>query len=103
MPQRPATVSLQQATRESPILSQLMHAAAQSNARLAAVQEIIPMTLHASVFAGALDSQTWCIILGSAGTMAKIRQLLPAIELQLKQKGFPTLAIRMKIRQTQSL
>ena len=98
MNHRQNSVTLLQATQESPTLARLAELATDSVARLKAIQPLIPAGLLTSVKAGPIDGPVWCLILDNNATAAKIRQLLPAIESLLRAKGWEINSIRLKVQ-----
>lgn len=97
---RKHALTLLQATQESPTLARLADLAADSSARLKAVQMLIPPSLRGTVQAGPVEGATWCLLVGSAAAAAKLRQLLPALEAHLRSSGWEVQAIRLKVRAT---
>jgi len=69
----------------------------ESNDRLTSVQSLIPDALRASVKAGPIDGTTWCLLVSSNATAAKLRQLSPLILSKLVGKGIKVTSIRLKI------
>ena len=100
MNRRPHSVSLQEATQESPTLARLAGFAADSAARLAAVNILIPPALRCAVRPGPIEGLSWCLILDNNSVAAKIRQLLPAMQSHLRIHGWEVNAIRLKIKQS---
>lgn len=98
MNRRQRSVTLMQATQESPTLARLTELATDSLARLKAIQPLIPAALQASVKAGPIDGPVWCLILDNNATAAKIRQLLPSIESLLRTQGWEVTSIRLKVQ-----
>jgi hypothetical protein len=90
-------ISLLQASQESPNLARLAGIAMESSLRLKAVEFIIPAGLRQAIKPGPIEAGVWCLLLDSNSVAAKLRQLLPAIEAQLKTKGFETTSIRLKV------
>jgi len=91
-------VTLLQATQESPTLARLTELSNDSNARLRAVESMIPAVLRSAVKAGPVDDANWCLIVNSSAAAAKIRQLVPAMEAHLRSKGWQVSAIRLKVQ-----
>jgi hypothetical protein len=91
-------ISLQQATQESPSLAKLSELVRDSSARLQAIQPLLPAGLRASVQAGPIDEDSWCLLLNNTATAAKLRQLLPALEAHLRSKGWQVNSIRLKVQ-----
>lgn len=98
MHRRHHAVTFQQAADEAPVLAQLSALARDSSARLEAIEALIPAALRASVRAGPIDGSTWCLLVRGNSAAAKLRQLLPSLEAQLRSKGWEGSAIRLKIQ-----
>lgn len=98
MNRRQHSITLMQATQESPTLARLTQLSTESLARLKAIQPLIPTALQASVKAGPIDGPVWCLILDNTATAAKIRQLLPSIQSLLRVEGWEVNSIRLKVQ-----
>ena len=98
MHRRQHSVTLLQASQDSPVLARLTDLIRDSVARLGAVQELIPAALRSSVQAGPIDGAVWCLLINNTATAAKMRQLLPALESHLRSKGWAIESIRLKVR-----
>lgn len=98
MTRRNHSVTLLQATQESPTLARLTELTQDSLARLRAVEPMIPAVLRSAVTAGPVDDSNWCLIVNSSAAAAKLRQLLPALEAHLRSKGWQVSAIRLKVQ-----
>jgi len=92
----PLTVA--EAANLSPTLAQLAQAAQQSRTQLQSVEHLIPERLRTSVQAGPLDNGTWCLLVRGNAAAAKMRQLLPTIQAQLRERGCEVTAIRLKVQ-----
>ncbi len=92
------SVTLLQASQDSPTLARLTELTRDSVARLKAVQSLIPAALRPCVTAGPIDGMVWCLILDNNATAAKIRQILPSLETHLRAKGWAIGSIRLKVR-----
>lgn len=90
--------SLSQAAEESPTLAGLMARARDANARLQAVQDVIPPDLRSAVQAGPVDGDTWCLLVRGSAAAAKLRQLGPVLQAQLKAGGWGDVALRIKVQ-----
>ena len=95
------SVTLQQATRDSPTLARLTELSRDSVARLQAILPLIPLALRGSVKAGPIDGTGWCLLLDNNAAAAKLRQMLPALEAHLRSKGWQVEAIRLKVQRGQ--
>ncbi len=90
-------VTFSQAVENSPSLARLAGLVQDSNARLKAIESLIPEALRPSVQAGPIDNDVWCLLISSNAAAAKIRQLLPLIQSRLVSKGWKVTSIRLKI------
>ncbi len=98
MNRRSRSVTVLQATQDTPALARLAELATESTARLKAIQPLIPAALRAAIQAGPIDGTAWCLILDNSAVAAKVRQLLPALESHLRSKGWEVTAIRLKVQ-----
>jgi hypothetical protein len=95
--QRPHTLSLQQAAEASPSLSRLAALVRETGECLRIVEPVLPPGLRAAVKAGPLEEGTWCLLVSSNAVAAKLRQLLPALQEQLRRQGRHVTTIRIKV------
>jgi hypothetical protein len=102
MNRRNHSVTLLQATQDSPTLARLADLAMESTARLKAVQLLIPAQLRSAIKAGPIEGPVWCLILDNNAVAAKLRQLLPSMEAHLRSKGWEVNAIRLKVQTTRN-
>ena len=65
--------------------------------RLKTIQSLIPEALRASVQAGPIDGDTWCLLVTSNAAAAKLRQLIPLILASFERNGIKVTLIRLKI------
>ncbi len=92
------SVSLYQATQNSPTLARLSDLALDSSARLRAIELLLPMPIRRSIKPGPIDGTEWCLILSNSAVAAKVRQLLPALQAHLNSKGWEVTSIRLKVQ-----
>jgi hypothetical protein len=95
---RPHALTLQQALDESPTLAHLASLVRDSTARLKAIESLIPAGLRGAVTAGPPDGTSWCLLVKGNAAAAKLRQLLPALQAQLRSRGWDVQAIRIKVQ-----
>ena len=100
MNRRHQSVTLLQASQDSPTLARLTELTRDSVARLKAIESLIPAPLRPAVKAGPIEGPVWCLILDNNAAAAKIRQLLPALEAHLRVKGWELSSIRLKVQVT---
>ena len=93
-----SSFTLLQASQNDPSLARLIAMQKESQSRLQAIQSLIPGSLRSSVQSGPLEDGVWCLLLANATTSAKMRQLVPAFEAQLRDHGLPIKSIRLKVR-----
>lgn len=98
MNRRHQTVTLLQASQDSPTLARLAELTRDSGARLKAIELLIPAALRPAVKAGPIEGPVWCLILDSNAAAAKIRQILPALASHLRIKGWEVNSIRLKVQ-----
>ena len=98
MLRRHHAISLQQAADESPTLAKLAALTRESSERLKAVEPLVPPALRSALQAGPIEGDTWCLVVKSNAAAAKVRQLLPALQVHLRSKGWQVNAIRLKIQ-----
>lgn len=92
-------VSLQEAAQASPTLANLASRVRESTQRMEAVEHLIPPAMRAAVRAGPADDGSWCLLVHGSAAAAKLRQLLPALQAQLRARGWPQETIRIKVHQ----
>jgi hypothetical protein len=100
-PRRLHPVSLQQAAEDSPTLARLAQLARESGERLAAVESLIPLSLHSAVRPGPIEGPAWCLLVDSSAAAAKLRQLVPALLNRLRDRGWQVTSIRLKVQVAQ--
>lgn len=98
MNRRHHAVSLMQAAEASPTLARLAELTRDSRARLQAVEPLIPAALRTTVTAGPIEGDSWCLLVSSTASAAKLRQLLPTLETALKSHGWVVNSIRVKVQ-----
>ncbi|KOC20463.1 hypothetical protein GL58_13335 [Comamonas testosteroni] len=86
------------AMESSPTLARLAALTQDSSNRLKAVLPLIPPMLRASLQAGPIDEDGWCLIVKNNAAAAKVRQLLPAMAAHLRIKGWAVTSIRIKVQ-----
>jgi hypothetical protein len=94
-------VTLLQAAEDSPTLARLAQLARDSGERLKAVELLIPAPLRPSVKAGPVDGPSWCLLVSNNAAAAKLRQVLPALQNRLCDRGWEVTSIRIKVQSGQ--
>ena len=94
--QRQAVTALQ-AAEAAPQLASLAARARESSDRLAALRPLLPGALASQVEAGPLEGEDRCLLVKSNAAAAKLRQMLPALQQHLRQRGLPVTGIRLKV------
>lgn len=95
---RRQAIPLHQAAGESPALARLVDRVQASSQRLAAIRNLLPAALRASVQAGPIEDGQWCLLVSSNAVAAKLRQLLPSLQLHLQASDLPVVGIRIKVK-----
>ena len=97
MLRRHQSVTLMQATQESPTLARLSELTGDSRDRLKALEPLIPPALRPALQAGPIEGSSWCLLVEGNAAAAKVRQLLPALQAHLRSKGWDVATIRLKV------
>ncbi len=98
MNRRLVPFTLQQAVDLSPTLANLAALTRDTNARLKAVEGLIPIDLRGAIQAGPVNEQDWCLLVRGNAAAAKLRQLLPLLQARLQAKGWQVSTIRIKVQ-----
>jgi hypothetical protein len=98
MQRRHQAIPLHQAAQESPTFARLAGLVRESSERLQAIHTLLPAPLRASVQAGPIEDGCWCLLVSSNAVAAKLRQLVPALQSHLTQKGLSVTSIRIKVQ-----
>ncbi|MFL6694577.1 MAG: hypothetical protein ACJ8GO_16655 [Ramlibacter sp.] len=91
-------VSVQQAAEDSPTLARLAQLARESGERLKAVEPLIPAALRRVVKPGPIEGSAWCLLVEGNAAAAKLRQVLPAMQALLCDRGWQVSAIRIRVQ-----
>jgi hypothetical protein len=91
-------VTLQQAAEDSPTLARLARLARESGERLEAVEFLIPASLRSAVKPGPIEGPSWCLLVDSNAAAAKLRQVVPALLIRLRDRGWQVTSIRVKVQ-----
>ncbi len=94
---RRQAISIEQASRESSILSRLIGLSRESAERLALVRFLIPPELHTAIKPGPIDGSDWSLLVDNPAVASKLRQLLPRIQSHLSEHGQEITAIRIQL------
>jgi hypothetical protein len=78
-------------------LNSLLQRLRASQARYAAVENLLPATLRPHVRAGALDDAAWMLLADNAAAAAKLRQMAPDLQATLAAAGWPEPPLRIKV------
>jgi hypothetical protein len=59
---------------------------------------VIPAALRSSLKPGPIEGSTWCLLVEGNAAAAKLRQVLPAVQAQLHDRGWQVTSIRIKVQ-----
>lgn len=90
-------ITLEQAAQSSPALSLLLGQARDANARMKAIEPLLPPGLRNSVQPGPIEGSSWCLIIKNNAAASKVRYLLPSLEAHLRTKGWDVERIQLKV------
>ena len=93
----PFNLPLSTALGRSEPLAALLTRLRESQARFAAVQQLLPESLRAAVSAGPLDDSAWVLLAANASAAAKLRQMVPALQAALLAAGWAGPDIKVKV------
>ena len=96
-PLPPGTQAVAQALRANETLGLLTQRIRDSQARLAALQPLLPPAMRALVKAGPIDAEAYTLLVGNQAVSAKLRQMLPALEAHLRTRGWDGPPLRIKL------
>jgi hypothetical protein len=94
----PDSLPIADALSRSAPLAQLRQRLQDSNARFAAIRPVLPVALGPHVKAGPVDEDGWTLLAANASVAAKLRQLQPRLEEALRQRGWQSSPIRIKVQ-----
>jgi hypothetical protein len=98
MTRRRQAITLLQATQKSAVLASLSEQVRESQARLLAIEPLIPPNLKSSVKAGPIEGSSWCLLVSNSAAAAKLKQLSPLLTSHLHRQGWQHTTIRFKIQ-----
>jgi len=97
-PVTPDALRLREALAQSAPLARLHALLRDSSARFEAIRSALPPALAEHVRPGPVDDAGWSLLAANAAVAAKLRQLQPRLEDQLRAAGWTHTAIRIRVR-----
>ena|SRR5258706_15304225 len=97
-PQPPGTLPLSDALDRSEPLARLLQRLRESRERFDAVSTLLPPGLRESVRPGPVDDDGWSLFAAHASAAAKLRQLLPRLENELRLRGWQATPIKVRVQ-----
>lgn len=94
----PGTLALGDALGQSTPLARLLQLARDSRERFDAISPLLPPGLREAVRPGPLDDEGWSLLAAHGAAAAKLRQLLPRLEDQLRLKGWQGTPIKVRVQ-----
>ncbi len=92
------TLALGEALDHSTELGLLMARLQASRQRFETIRNLLSAELQGAVRAGPLDDSAWTLLADSSAAAAKLRQLLPRLQAQLKQAALDHPPVRVKVQ-----
>ncbi|OYV00295.1 MAG: hypothetical protein CFE45_09675 [Burkholderiales bacterium PBB5] len=96
-PLPPGTRGISQVLGATDALTSLTLRVRDSQARLAALQPLLPLAMRPQVKAGPVDAEGYTLLAGNQAVSAKLRQMVPALEAHLRSKGWDGPPLRIKL------
>jgi hypothetical protein len=96
-PLPPGTRPIAEAIGANDTLADLGRRLRESNERLKALSALLPGPMRAGVQAGPLDEEGWTLLASNNAVSVKLRQMRPALEAHLRQRGFADRPLRIKV------
>ena len=93
----PFNMPLSTALGRSEPLGALLKRLRESQARFAAITPLLPASLRAAMSAGPLDDSTWVLLAANASAAAKMRQMVPELQVALQAAGWTGPSIKIKV------
>jgi hypothetical protein len=97
-PSVPSPQPLAGAIERNDSLTGLGRRLAESNARFAAIRDVLPPALAEQLQAGPIDDEGWSVLASNAAVAAKLRHWLPRLTQELHSRSFRALPIRVRLR-----
>lgn len=91
------TQGIQDALARSEPLALLTRRLRESQDRLAAITPLLPPAMRPHVRPGPVDETGWALLAANNAVAAKLRQMLPALEAQLRLRGFAPVPVRVRL------
>lgn len=89
---------LAQALQDSEPLARLAERLKESKRRFDCIESILPPSLAGLAKPGPVDAHGWTLLALTPAVAAKLRQLVPLLEMRLTQAGHSALPIRIKVQ-----
>jgi len=94
----PDSLPVAEALRRSAPLARLRELLEDSESRLRTIRPLLPAALAAHVAPGPVDDEGWSLLAANAAVAAKLRQLKPRLEAELRERGWQVSAIRIHVQ-----
>jgi hypothetical protein len=94
----PPTRTIAGALNDSAPLARLLQRARESRQRFDVIVPLLPPGLRETVRPGPLDDEGWSLLVAHGAAAAKLRQLLPRLEDALRNEGWPSRALKVRIQ-----
>jgi hypothetical protein len=94
----PRAMPIHEALEASAPLANLARRLRESNARFESIRGGLPPALQAHVRPGPVDEEGWALLAENASVAAKLRHLMPRLEEALRDAGWATVALRIRVQ-----
>ncbi|MCG3188154.1 MAG: hypothetical protein LKCHEGNO_00047 [Burkholderiaceae bacterium] len=91
-------VPLADALRDSDALTRLVERVRESRRRFECIEALLPPPLAAQTRPGPLDEHGWTLLAHTPAAAAKLRQLVPLIEVRLAEERGVRTQVRIKVQ-----
>jgi hypothetical protein len=96
-PARTLSLPMADALARSEPLALLLQRLRESEARFADIRDVLPAGVGAQLAPGPLDADGWTLLARHTAAAAKLRQCVPQLQQRLRERGWPEVAVRVKV------
>lgn len=93
----PPTLPIRQALDRSEPMARLSQRLHESKQRFDTIAALLPVAMRSQVRPGPVDAEGWALLAANGAVAAKLRHMVPVLAAELQSRGWPTLAIRVRV------